>query len=380
MWQAVVALVLGVAAAILTLWSRSFSWVALAASLIWIMSAVLAWYAGRGARTRATVRTWEPADLVAAVPPRTGAETRMLTLAEGVLPIWASHVESVRELLRGAVEDLVGRFSVLAGRLDAGQAGGSNDQIVSTLTECERRLTPVRLTLEQAQASQRRILGEVSSLSQFTEEMRHMAADVGRLAGQTNLLALNAAIEAARAGESGRGFAVVADEVRKLSSQSAETGKRISEKVTTITAAIEAVARDAAESAGSQGEAVGATGAAIQEVLDRFGTLARSLEEVTDRLHLENAAVRDEIQGLLVSFQFQDRASQILEHTSADINRLQALASEGLRDPAALDGVDPAAWQAELADRYATEEERSNHAAAGGAAGSSSTVAGVNFF
>jgi methyl-accepting chemotaxis protein len=67
-----------------------------------------------------------------------------------------------------------------------------------------------------------------------TSSLDSLAADVRKIADQTNLLALNAAIEAARAGESGRGFAVVADEVRSLSTQSNQTGARITERIASL--------------------------------------------------------------------------------------------------------------------------------------------------
>jgi len=57
------------------------------------------------------------------------------------------------------------------------------------------------------------------------------------------------AIEAARAGEAGRGFAVVADAVRKLSTQSGETGKRTTEKVEAVNAAIAATLNAADQTA-----------------------------------------------------------------------------------------------------------------------------------
>jgi methyl-accepting chemotaxis protein len=312
-------------------------------------------------------------------------EARLATLCEAVVPLWSRHVSSARDQSRVAVEDLTVSFAALVDRLAAAERASSGALVgdglgvVGTLTECENQLRPVGVTLQASHQAQQQVLADVGAMARFTEEMRHMAIDVGRLAAQTNLLALNAAIEAARAGESGRGFAVVADEVRKLSSQSAETGKRITEKVGIITKAIEATVQATASSADEQAAAATAADQAIRDVLARFNSLAGALDGNTRHLVAENAAIRDEIGQLLVGFQYQDRVSQILGHTLEDMEKLQGIATDGLRDAAALERIDVARWRDDLARHYATEEERANH---GGPmpSGAGRSASGVNFF
>ncbi len=358
--------------------------VCLVSAVVTILSAGLTLIQGRRAVHAQSAEAARRAVDQAAAQARPN-DTRLASLCESVVPLWSRHVSSARDQSRVAVEDLTTSFAALVERLAAaehaasGALVGDGLGVVGTLSECESRLRPVGTTLQAAHEAQQQVLADVGAMARFTEEMRHMAIDVGRLAAQTNLLALNAAIEAARAGESGRGFAVVADEVRKLSSQSAETGKRITEKVGIITKAIEATVQATASSADEQAAAAKAAEAAIRDVLARFNSLASALDGNTRHLVAENTAIRSEIGQLLVGFQYQDRVSQILGHTLGDMDKLQGIASTAMRDPDTLDHIDPARWRDDLARHYATEEERANH---GGPMPTHAgrTTSGVNFF
>jgi len=88
-------------------------------------------------------------------------------------------------------------------------------------------------------------LGSAIENSKTVNQINSLTDDILSISGQTNLLALNASIEAARAGEAGRGFAVVADEIRVLADSSRETANSIQVISTTVTAAVEELAKSA---------------------------------------------------------------------------------------------------------------------------------------
>jgi methyl-accepting chemotaxis protein len=75
---------------------------------------------------------------------------------------------------------------------------------------------------EQISTSVLSSVTQVEKLTEASQKIGDIVAQIEGIAGQTNLLALNATIEAARAGEAGRGFAVVASEVKNLSTQTAQ--------------------------------------------------------------------------------------------------------------------------------------------------------------
>jgi len=307
------------------------------------------------------------------------------SLCAQALPVWAKQIDTAREQMRVAIENLTQRFAGTTEKLEtavqtsqqaaggmSGTAGGEG--MVALIKHSQHELHAVTASLKTALESKKALLAEIVRLSQFTDELKKMAADVASLAAQTNLLALNAAIEAARAGEAGRGFSVVADEVRKLSTLSGETGLRIREKVDTVNAAIAATLRISEQSAQQDSELVINSERSIEQVLTRFSGAADGLTRSSELLLSESSSIRDEIADMLVSLQFQDRVSQILVHVHGDLEKLERLLASN--SGTGTTTVDATRWLDELAKTYTTAEQRDNHF--GAAAQQQST--GISYF
>lgn len=279
----------------------------------------------------------------------------MTALLNGILPVWVRHVSTVRLQTEQAVKQLIDSFSSMLAQFEEAGFGGltgsarinEEDAKISLLTLCERELGPVVTSLETIIGSKDELLKRVFELSEATVELQEMAGEVSLIAAQTNLLALNAAIEAARAGESGRGFAVVAGEVRKLSQQSAETGKRISARVGQIGEIMKRTLEMASRTAGQDKKAMMASGNVVQDVLGHVRDLGSSAET----MRAKGNVIRTDVENLLISLQYQDRVSQILEVIDGDMRRLRERVGMG-------DLPSPEQWLAELASHYTMDDER----------------------
>ncbi len=311
----------------------------------------------------------------AAAPAATGTLDGLDRLCVKVLPVWTKQIDTARSQTEEAITALSGRFSGISQKLEASvlasqQAAGGidsrkGDGILGILMHSQQELDAVITSLNASLHTKRAMLDDIAHLSRFTAELRKMAEDVASIAGQTNLLALNASIEAARAGEAGRGFAVVADAVRKLSNLSGQTGKRISEKVEAVNAAIATTMKAADHYSRVDAETMSGAEATVHEVLDRFRGAASGLTESAAILQRESYGIRDEIADVLVSLQFQDRVSQILSHVTQDLGKLEGLLErfDSDRIQGRLSGsFDASAWLGELAQTYTTAEQRAVHA------------------
>lgn len=319
-------------------------------------------------------------------PPTNQDVVRLEAAISQLTPIWKRHIVSVNGQMDDSISDMTRRFANLAVEL----AGVTDNSLYSTdhgtaEIESDKQLLSNLFkdlqTMNQARQTQ---LEQLDDLVFQTSGLDSLAGDVRKIAEQTNLLALNAAIEAARAGESGRGFAVVADEVRSLSTQSGQTGARITEKIVNLNDQTIEFQKLAKQSANSEGEAL-ENG---EQILSR---VIRSLEARSHKMKDKGIAMLDlgqriqgEIETLLVDFQFQDRSSQILQQVVASINELEDAVAE--QENARNQGSMAPALQvdrlvAAMQERYVATEQHEEHYATGSAKPSDHADKGsVSFF
>ncbi len=294
-----------------------------------------------------------------------------------VVPVWTGQIEASRSQMESAVSSLAERFSGIVDKLDHAVQASSvatqsiEDQgngLVAVFSASEKELGTVVASLEAAISSKAAMLEKIQSLEQFIHELQEMAADVAGIAAQTNLLALNAAIEAARAGEMGRGFAVVAKEVRMLSNRSGDAGKRISEKIGLISAAIISTCQAAEESMQQEDKSMRASEDVINSVLTSFRSVTDALVRSSSLLKDESIGIKSEVGEALVQLQFQDRVSQIMSHVKHNIELLPDFFERNYQQfeqAHILQPLDPGSLLADLEKTYAMAEERAIHAGKG---------------
>ncbi len=309
----------------------------------------------------------------------------MLERLDCAVALWSGHLGTAQTQMREATEQLLQGFMLILEQLDKiidddpaamrdPGAAGRLDERARMLQHCEQQLRGLVENFHGFVQSREALTATMRSLSGASTGLRGMAEDVAKLARQTNLLSFNAAIEAARAGDSGRGFAVVAAEVRRLSTESGETGRRIGSQVegfeTQMNDTLAQAARQSAQDTGVIRASEATVGQVIEQVDDAVSQLQQRAAELSARGH----AVREQVQQLMVAFQFQDRVQQIIDQVNASM----ASAVLRLRDSLAQGRVPEAdEWTALLSAGYTTQEQRAlagGDAPAGTPAPSSETV------
>ena len=281
--------------------------------------------------------------------------TSLQALLRGVLPVWKSHVGTVQQQTDQAVGALIGNLGSITQQFDAAgfQATGASGEpgSRSLLQQCEVKLEPVILTMNDIMGAKDAMVARVRGLSATADELHGMADEVARIAQQTNLLAINAAIEAARAGESGRGFGVVAAEVRRLSQDSAKAAREISDRISTVNHIIEETSSAAIDSAAKDAKAIERSGELVKDVLGHVHELGLGSQNLIEH----GRVIRADIESLIVNLQFQDRVNQVIDVIDKDILRLQG----------ALDGHDelphPDQWLERLQSQYTMRDQRNAH-------------------
>lgn len=304
-------------------------------------------------------------------------QQRLTASMQAALPVIERQIETARGQAEEAMIAMSERFAALVGRigttLDASGGGEAEGEAVRrAYQESGDRLEAVIGSLGDSVRVREQMLEMIRGLHAYAKDLKSMSSEVSSIASQTNLLALNASIEAARAGELGRGFAVVANEVRALSLQSHEAGGRISHKVDEISEAMNQALRMAEQASEQEASVLAGSETTIHEVLERLQGMAEGLSQSSSVLREESQLMHLEIQDILVSLQFQDRMSQILQHAVESLDYLRAQLDGG-------DDIDPEAILAEIERRYTTEEERFNHRG-GTAATSAASVGEITFF
>jgi methyl-accepting chemotaxis protein len=299
-------------------------------------------------------------------PPKNKEVAKLEAAISQLTPIWKRHIQSVNAQMDDSISDMTTRFSNLTVELASVTDSSfySSDDSTADIDSDKELLNNLFKDLQSMNQARQAQLEQLDDLVNQTSSLDSLAADVRKIADQTNLLALNAAIEAARAGESGRGFAVVADEVRSLSTQSNQTGARITERIASLnnqTIEFQKLAQQAAENESSALENGEAT---LSRVIHSLESRSQTMKDQGISMVDLGQRIQVEIQTMLVDFQFQDRSSQILQQVVGSIDELEQAVAE--QDRARNSGAPLAELQVDqlitaMKDRYVATEQHEQH-------------------
>lgn len=162
-------------------------------------------------------------------------------------------------------------------------------------------------------------------ISDQVRDILDMLGEIEGISKQTNSLALDAAIEAARAGEAGRGFAVVADEVRDLSARTAHFSQQIRGRVGGMQESI-----DDAEVAIAKMAAQDTTFALnskrdVERAMSRVAEASIDTDQTVAELQRIAEAMEQSVGQAVMSLQFQDMVTQLIDHVSMRLDQLHGV-------------------------------------------------------
>jgi len=269
------------------------------------------------------------------------------------MPIWAHQINDCIEISTNEINGIASRFSAIVSDLSSLVSSESTHSEHSAI-EIKDRLDQISLALNKLVDMRASSQNEITELASFTGKLESMARDVGSIADQTNLLALNAAIEAARAGESGRGFAVVADEVRSLANRSGSISADIISNVTSVNEQFSQMSDKFKTDSEIESNIIHEAEDNIHSVTQLHHSTKCERDEGAERFEHFSSHINTEVEQTLVSIQFQDRVSQILDHVQQNMKELSVQISghEDLHIEGFLE---------KMATEYTTTSEREAH-------------------
>ncbi len=230
-------------------------------------------------------------------------------------------VKRQRELASQLTNDLRGEMG------EHSSASEENITFKTFLAETENTLNQFGESMMENARLGMILVEKMDDIGTQMSRIQQILVEVEGIAEQTNLLALNAAIEAARAGDYGRGFAVVADEVRKLSVRSGEFSSQIRTHMYDVTQSVQKAEVVISEISSKDTSFVLNARHNMSAAMEKIDAINTSMGNIAEELANISKQVEGDVRTTVTSLQFQDMASQLIEHSSGRQTAMQGILS-----------------------------------------------------
>ena len=262
-------------------------------------------------------------------------ETLILNIIKSESGLINTELANFRGILKDAIEELSESFanmteqsdkqSIIIQKLIESLGQGESSSITTSVGKFMRKTDDILqyfvATVIDTSKESMKLVYKLDDMWKENQVISKLLSDLNEISSQTNLLALNAAIEAARAGEAGVGFAVVAREVRDLAEHSAESARKINDKITETIGFVSAGVRQV-NGAGRVFKSIQEQMHKIQEFVSQLqkdivnqatgiGDVERRVKEL-DSITQQNAALVEESAS----------ASELLFERSSEMNQM----------------------------------------------------------
>ncbi len=240
--------------------------------------------------------------------------------------------EAARTVSAGATNLAEASQSLAEGATDQAASVEEMQATIDEITTAlERTVGEVNTSFEKAEAcadeaeksryEMEAMMAAMNRISETSEKIGNIIAELEDIASQTNLLSLNASIEAARAGEAGRGFAVVADEIRKLAEQSSNSA--INSRAL-IEESIQEV-KNGNEAALKTSEVLSAVVTSIHEIAETSRKISESSAQQAQAMEQANLGVERISEVVQANSATAEEASATSEELSAEAISMEEL-------------------------------------------------------